>query len=126
MSQYQTDFNKAKIACRSKGMVIARLATEMEHDMVIAEIQKRPYLPGRAFIGLYLNRFKQVLISETNQMIPYKLKYYPRQPSGDGVCLEILRGRTTGINDLSCHKHRRHFICENNGNYKRFSNISGA
>lgn len=103
-------------------MVITQLETKYEHDMLILAFDNSS-LPTRAFIGLSLkkSKSKQVIMSATGQTIPYKVKFSPGSPSGDGTCLEIVRQNgITAINDLSCVKHRFNFICEKYGNYDIF------
>lgn len=98
-------------------MIVGQLETKCEYDILISTFENLT-LPNRVYIGLSLKapRVNEVLIGETERRIPYKVKFHPGNPDGDGLCLEILRqNRVTALNDLSCTRHRLHFICEKDG-----------
>lgn len=116
MSKFKKTYDEAITACKDHNMVLARLETKKEHDDLIFSFKNS--VPGRAYVGISLLG-GNVIQHESKIASPYNIVFRPGNPSGDGTCLEILRGTSgTAINDLSCD-HIHNFICETKGDLKK-------
>lgn len=76
----------------------------------------RDNINNKAWVGLQKNGNQWVELVSRNP-IWYSITWSPRNPSGDGICTEmIVTAQNSGLNDLTCARHTRNYICEKTGN----------